>query len=59
MSDPAISELMKLLKSNNYNQFRKHLKKHSEVVLGRGKQKYFDMEHICKYNVLTDEEQTL
>lgn len=52
-------ELINIIKSTSYHTFRKHLKRHSEVVLGRIGEKYYHMEKINKYNVLTDEEQTL
>lgn len=54
-----VKTLINILKSTNYSTFRKHLKRHSEVVIGRLKDKYNHMEKINKYNVLNDEEHTL
>lgn len=57
--DTSLREIINIIKSTNYNTFRKHLKRHSELVLARLKEKYYHMEKINRYNVLTDEEQTL
>jgi hypothetical protein len=57
--DTSTREFLNIIRSTNYNTFRKHLKRHSEVVLGRVREKYYHMEKTNRYNVLTDEEQTL
>ena len=38
-----VKTFINLLKSTNYNTFRKHLKRHSETVCGRLKDKYTHM----------------
>ena len=50
---------MNIVRSTNYGTFRKHLKKRSEAVHARLALKYAHMEKTNRYNVLTDEEQTL
>lgn len=57
--DLPCKELIDLLKSTNYSTFRKHLKRRSEAIVARNLEKYNHMEQINKYNVLSNEEQTL
>jgi hypothetical protein len=49
-----VKTLINILKSTNYSSFRKHIKRHSETVAGRLKDKYSHMERINKYNILND-----
>ena len=53
--DTSVRELINIVKSSNYGTFRKHLKKHSQLILGRVKNKYYHMQKINRYNVLTDQ----
>lgn len=57
--DTSLKELINIIRSTNYSTFRKHLKKHSETVHAGLRLKYYHMENTNKYNVLTDEQQTL
>jgi hypothetical protein len=59
MPDPSLNQFINLIKLTNYNSFRKHIKRHSEQVITRIKEKYIHMENINRYNILSNEEQTL
>jgi hypothetical protein len=57
--DAATKELIALLRSTNYGSFRKHIKRRAEMVVGRAKSKFTDMEQANRYASLSHEEQTL